>query len=122
MPRTALQLAEQERRGGIANRVSPMIGELNIEAELRSDPTDAPSLLSRAGFTLTTVDVEEFVVSYPSMWELMMDRRDMGESNAINGRRASISRDVLIAAEAIYKGRSGMRSASLNVDRAIRQG
>lgn len=26
--RTALQLAEQERRGGIANRVSPMIGAL----------------------------------------------------------------------------------------------
>lgn len=28
----------------------------------------------------------------------------MGESNAILGRRAGISRDVLIAAEAIYKG------------------
>lgn len=26
--RTSLQLAEQERRGGIANRVSPMISEL----------------------------------------------------------------------------------------------
>lgn len=33
----------------------------------------------------------------------MADLRDMGESNAIAGRRAMISRDVLIAAEAIYK-------------------
>jgi NADH dehydrogenase [ubiquinone] 1 alpha subcomplex assembly factor 5 len=37
------------------------------------------------------------------MWELMSDLRDMGESNAILGRRASVSRDVLLAAESIYK-------------------
>ncbi|ORY35649.1 hypothetical protein BCR39DRAFT_511310 [Naematelia encephala] len=90
--RTSLQLAEQERRGGIANRVSPMI-----------TPTDAPSLLNRAGFTLTTVDVEDLTVQYPSIWELMGDLRDMGESNAILGRRAQVSRDVLIAADAIYR-------------------
>lgn len=90
--RTSLQLAEQERRGGIANRVSPMI-----------DPTDAPSLLNRAGFTLTTVDVEDVTIRYPSIWELMEDLRDMGESNAILGRRTTVSRDVLLAAEAIYQ-------------------
>jgi hypothetical protein len=28
----------------------------------------------------------------------------MGESNAILGRRAMVSRDVLLATEAIYKG------------------
>lgn len=71
---------------------------------LTADPTDGPSLLNRAGFTLTTVDVEEITINYPSMWELMSDIRDMGESNAILGRRATISRDVLLAAEAIYKG------------------
>ena len=91
--RTSLQLAEQERRGGIANRVSPMI-----------TPTDGPALLNRAGFGLTTVDVEEVVVHYPSVWELMNDLRDMGESNAILGRKASIGRDELLAAEAIYQG------------------
>lgn len=90
--RTSLQLAEQERRGGIANRVSPMI-----------DPKDAPSLLNRAGFTLTTVDTDELTINYPSIWELMADLRDMGESNAILGRRTHISRDVLLAADAIYK-------------------
>lgn len=70
----------------------------------QEDPTDAPSLLSRAGLTLTTVDIEDFVVNYPSMWELMADLRDMGESNAILGRRPWVSRDVLLAAESIYKG------------------
>lgn len=30
--RTALQLAEQERRGGIANRVSPMISAYKLSA------------------------------------------------------------------------------------------
>jgi NADH dehydrogenase [ubiquinone] 1 alpha subcomplex assembly factor 5 len=42
------------------------------------------------------------------MWELISDLRDMGESNAILGRRASISRDVLVAAEAIYKELHGV--------------
>lgn len=36
----------------------------------------------------------------------MADLRDMGESNAILGRRAMVSRDVLLAAEGIYKGES----------------
>ncbi|WVQ77472.1 hypothetical protein IAR50_007158 [Cryptococcus sp. DSM 104548] len=90
--RTSLQLAEQEIRGGIANRVSPMI-----------NPTDAPSLMNRAGFTSVTVDVEDLTINYPSMWELMADLRDMGESNAILGRRAAIGRDVLVAASSIYQ-------------------
>lgn len=70
---------------------------------LTSETTDGPSLLNRAGFTLTTVDIEEITINYPSMWELLHDLRDMGESNAILGRRAGVSRDVLIAAEAIYR-------------------
>ncbi|WWC95008.1 hypothetical protein V866_001860 [Kwoniella sp. B9012] len=100
--RTSLQLAEQERRGGIANRVSPMI-----------NPTDAPSLLNRAGFTLTTIDVEDMTINYPSIWELMSDLRDMGESNAILGRRAHVSRDVLLAADAIYKELYGNEDGSV---------
>ena len=44
------------------------------------------NLMGRAGFTLLTVDVDEVNVAYPSMFELMEDLRDMGESNAILGR------------------------------------
>lgn len=51
-----------------------------------ADPRDVSNLMSRAGFTLLTVDVDEVSVAYPSMWELLDDLRDMGESNAIIGR------------------------------------
>lgn len=44
------------------------------------------NLLGRAGFTLLTVDTDEVKVGYPSIWELMEDLQDMGESNAIFGR------------------------------------
>lgn len=50
------------------------------------------NLLGRAGFTLLTVDVDEVKVNYPSMWELMEDLRDMGESNAVIGRSVICSR------------------------------
>ncbi|KAI9448076.1 S-adenosyl-L-methionine-dependent methyltransferase [Lactarius indigo] len=73
--RTALQLAEVEREGGISPHISPM-----------ADPRDMSNLLSRAGFNLLTVDVDEVKIRYPSMWELLDDLRDMGENNAIIGR------------------------------------
>ena len=50
------------------------------------DPRDMSNLMGRAGFTLLTVDVDEVRAGYPSMWELMDDLRDMGESNAVLGR------------------------------------
>jgi len=86
------------------------------------DTRDISNLLSRAGFTLLTVDIDEVKVAYPSMWELMEDLQDMGEGNAVIGRwweitnllpqfwqimvcrRNLIHRDTLTAASAIYKG------------------
>jgi hypothetical protein len=47
---------------------------------------DISNLLSRAGFNLLTIDVDEVKVAYPSMWELLEDLSDMGEANAIMGR------------------------------------
>ncbi|KAK0230411.1 S-adenosyl-L-methionine-dependent methyltransferase [Armillaria fumosa] len=100
--RTSLQLAEVDREGGISPHVSPM-----------TDTRDVSNLLGRAGFTLLTVDIDEVKVAYPSMWELMDDLRDMGESNAIIGRRHFIHRDTLTAASAIYKELHG------NEDRTV---
>ncbi|KZV70294.1 S-adenosyl-L-methionine-dependent methyltransferase [Peniophora sp. CONT] len=94
--RTALQLAEVEREGGISPHISPM-----------ADPRDMSSLMNRAGFTLLTVDVDEVKVHYPSMWELLEDLQDMGESNAIVGRRNFMHRDTLAAASAIYQALHG---------------
>lgn len=73
--RSSLQLAELERHGGIAPHISPF-------TEIR----DIGSLLTRAGFTMLTVDTDEIVVSYPSMFDLMWDLKGMGESNAAYNR------------------------------------
>ncbi|KAI0784858.1 S-adenosyl-L-methionine-dependent methyltransferase [Abortiporus biennis] len=100
--RTSLQLAEVEREGGISPHVSPM-----------TDSRDMSNLLGRAGFTLLTVDVDEVKVNYPSMWELVEDLRDMGESNAVIGRRHTIHRDTLAAASAIYKELHGNEDGSV---------
>ncbi|THH16620.1 hypothetical protein EW146_g4046 [Bondarzewia mesenterica] len=100
--RTALQLAEVDREGGISPHVSPM-----------ANPRDMSNLMSRAGFTLLTVDVDEVITGYPSMWELMEDLRDMGESNAVIGRRNFIPRDTLVAASAIYKELHGKDDGSI---------
>ncbi|EJD01536.1 S-adenosyl-L-methionine-dependent methyltransferase [Fomitiporia mediterranea MF3/22] len=94
--RTSLQLAEAEREGGISPHVSPM-----------TNNSDMSNLMGRAGFTLLTIDVDEVKVTYPSIWELMDDLRDMGESNAVLGRRNIIHRDTLAAASAIYKAMHG---------------
>lgn len=100
--RTSLQLAEAEREGGISPHVSPM-----------TDSRDMSNLMGRAGFTLLTVDVDEVKVNYPSMWELMDDLRDMGESNAVVGRRHILHRDTLAAASAIYKALHGNEDGSV---------
>ena len=47
---------------------------------------DVGSLLSRAGFNLTTIDIDDVIVNYPSMFELITDLRSMGESNAVIAR------------------------------------
>ncbi|KAF9031826.1 S-adenosyl-L-methionine-dependent methyltransferase [Hymenopellis radicata] len=100
--RTALQLAQVDREGGISPHVSPM-----------TDTRDISNLLGRAGFHLLTVDLDEIQVQYPSMWELMDDLKDMGESNAVIGRRPFIHRDTLAAASAVYKELHGNEDGTI---------
>jgi len=101
--RTSLQLAEQERRGGISPHVSPL-----------ADVRDVGGLLQRTGFTLLTVDVEDIVVDYPDMFALMEDLQAMGESNAVLGREMGpIGRDVLLAGNAIYRELHGNEDGTI---------
>jgi NADH dehydrogenase [ubiquinone] 1 alpha subcomplex assembly factor 5 len=110
--RTALQLAEVEREGGISPRVSPMTSTLPpspsccTHADLHSftDSQSITSLLNRAGFSLSTVDVDEIQITYPSMFELIEDLKWMGEGNAVVNRRAKLDPDTLLAAASIYRG------------------
>lgn len=47
--------------------------------------------------------MDQIVVNYPSMFELMEDIKGMGENNALV-RRKPLHRDTVIAAASIYKG------------------
>ncbi|PYI34123.1 S-adenosyl-L-methionine-dependent methyltransferase [Aspergillus indologenus CBS 114.80] len=91
--RTALQLADLERRGGVTPHVSPL-----------ADVRDVGGLLNKAGFKMLTVDVEDIVVEFPDTFSLMADLQAMGEGNAILHREMGpLSREVLLANEAIYR-------------------
>lgn len=101
--RTSLQLAEQERKGGISPHVSPL-----------ADVRDVGGLLQRTGFKMLTVDVEDIVVDYPDMFALMQDLQAMGEGNAVLGREMGpIGRDVLLAGDAIYRALHGNADGSI---------
>lgn len=90
--RSALQLAELERKGGLSPHISPFV-----------QVQDIGSLLNRAGYKLLTIDTDEMVFRYPSMFELMFDLKGMGESNAAFNRPLHLGRDVMVAAAAIYE-------------------
>ena len=101
--RGSLQVAEQDRRGGVSTHVSPL-----------ADVRDVGGLLQKAGFNLLTVDVDDIVVDYPDVFALMKDLQAMGESNAVISReKGAIQRDVLIAAEGIYRALHGNEDGSL---------
>ncbi|KAI0182054.1 S-adenosyl-L-methionine-dependent methyltransferase [Hypoxylon sp. FL1284] len=101
--RTSLQLAEQDRRGGISPHVSPL-----------ADVRDVGGLLQRAGFKMLTVDVDDIVVDYPDTFALMQDLQAMGESSAVLGREmGAIQRDVLLANDAIYRELHGNEDGSI---------
>ena len=91
--RGSLQLAEQERLGGVKTHISPL-----------ADVRDVGNLLSRAGFKLLTVDVDDIIVDYPDTFALMSDLQAMGEANAALRRElGGLNRDVLLATESIYR-------------------
>lgn len=101
--RTSLQLAEQERRGGMSPHVSPL-----------ADVRDCGGLLQRAGFKMVGVDVDDIVVDYPDTFALMQDLQAMGESSAILGREMGpIHRDVLLASDAIYRELHGNEDGTI---------
>lgn len=101
--RSSLQLAESERRGGVSPRVSPL-----------ADVKDMGGLMQKAGFNMLTIDVEDIVIDYPSMFELMLDLQAMGEGNAVIAREmGAVGRDVLMAAQAIYQQLHGNEDGTI---------
>ena len=60
--RSSLQLAELERQGGFSPHVSPFV-----------EMQDVGGLLNRSGFKMLTIDIDEIVVGYPTIFQLMED-------------------------------------------------
>ncbi|KAJ7949745.1 Methyltransferase [Quillaja saponaria] len=89
--RIACTVAQMEREGGISPRVSPL-------AQVR----DAGNLLTRAGFSLPGVDVDQYTIRYKSALELIEHLRTMGETNALLQRNPVLRRDTALATAAIY--------------------
>jgi NADH dehydrogenase [ubiquinone] 1 alpha subcomplex assembly factor 5 len=89
--RSAFVLADLERKGGVAQRMSPLCSV-----------ADAGALLQAAGFALPTVDTEVLTVRYPDAWTLWNHLRGMGESHAAV-HRSHADRETLLAAAAIYQ-------------------
>ncbi|XP_078086499.1 arginine-hydroxylase NDUFAF5, mitochondrial isoform X2 [Mustelus asterias] len=100
--RCSLQLAELEREGGFAPHISPFTAV-----------TDLGNLLEQAGFNMLTVDIDEIVVNYPGIFEVMEDLQGMGESNCAWSRKPLLHRDTMLAAAAIYKEMYGNNDGSV---------
>lgn len=94
--RISLQLAEDEMRGRLAPRISPMV-------RLR----DAAGLVSGAGLALTTADVDRIIVPFTDMFALMRHLKGMGETNALTTREIHCGRKVFERASRIYEERYG---------------
>uniref|UniRef100_F1L6Q7 Arginine-hydroxylase NDUFAF5, mitochondrial n=1 Tax=Ascaris suum TaxID=6253 RepID=F1L6Q7_ASCSU len=99
--RVSLQLAESERLGGIGAHISPFI-----------KPQDIGGLMNRAGFDMITLDTDEIEVGYPNMFALLYDLQCMSESNATNNRSPHLRREVLIAADSIYRAMFGRENGA----------
>ena len=91
--RQSLTAAELELTGGAGPRVSPF-----------ADPSDAASLLQRAGFALPVADVDRVTVRYDHPLKLMTDLRRMGETSVLAERHPRpLTRRVLARAFEIYR-------------------
>ncbi len=103
--RESLLQAELALTGGASPRVAPMV-----------QLSDAPILLSRAGFSNPVVDIETITITYPSLVSLMHDLRGMGETNIVEERQKTFtSRHLFEKAEAIYKASYGLANGTLPV-------
>jgi Methylase involved in ubiquinone/menaquinone biosynthesis len=89
--RSSLVLAELERDGGVGPHVGPFV-----------DFADVGSILTNAGFNLTTIDIDTIKLGFPNAMVCMEHLQRMGESNACLNRRPSMSVDTFLASACMY--------------------
>ena len=71
------------------------------------DVRTAGDLVARAGLTLPVADSDLLRLKYSSFQRLINDIRDLGGSNVLSGKLASIRRDVYNEIQALFQARSG---------------
>ena len=89
--RSAFVLADLERAGGVAQRMSPL-----------ASVTDAGALLQASGFALPMVDTEIITITYPDAWTLWHHLRAAGDSQA-TAQRSAVTQSSLLAAASAYR-------------------
>lgn len=93
--RECLSAAEIEIDGGVSPRVFPF-----------ADVRDAGGLLQRAGFALPVTDCDPVIVTYADPFRLLLDLRNMGETNILTERRRTLlKKSVLLRALELYRDR-----------------
>lgn len=93
--RQALLSAEEEVRGGAANRISPFL-----------DVIDGAGLLQRTGFAMPVADNDARTVRYGHPLRLLQDIRGMGETAAFADTTApALTRQILLRMVSVYAGR-----------------
>jgi len=97
--RVSFVLAEMERDGGVSPHVGPFV-----------ELSDVGGLLSGAGFSLPTIDIDTVKVAYPNAMILMEHLQRMGENNAAINRRGQTSVDTFLAASCIYDEMFGLET------------
>ncbi|XRB24115.1 methyltransferase [Pseudoscourfieldia marina] len=100
--RRACVLAELERRGGVAPRVSPSI-------RMR----DAGNLLGATGFDTPAADAEKVRLRYPDAFALVEHLRYMGGTSAAS-QTTALTRDVALAAAAMASADSSNDDGSVD--------
>ena len=82
--KSALYAAEANHRNALAGRFTPM-----------ATIQDLGGALSRAGFSLTSVDIDRVQVSYKNPKRLIEDIRGLGDTNILNGATMPLRREII---------------------------
>lgn len=90
--RTVLLRAEEERRGGAAMRVSPVV-----------DVVEGARLLQRTGFAMPVADGDRRTIRYADPTGLLADLKGMGETACLASSAGPLSRATLTRALELYK-------------------
>ncbi|PHT35870.1 putative methyltransferase [Capsicum baccatum] len=91
------------KQSGITPNILGCHGSVATHMTKNDSVRDAGNLLTREGFTLPGVDVDEYTVQYSSALELIEHLRAMGETSALLQRSKVLKKDTALATADIYE-------------------